>query len=215
MRRTIVATAIAGAGMFAAAATAGSTIHFSDFEADDGGWVRDAGDWQWDANYDSSNYVGAYVPPASAYSGTGMWGTLMYDDYNNANAFSTLSQTFDLSGVTDTTLSFASWSNVFGSFDYNQVVVNGDIVASTNAADAPYTQTNETGTSGAEWVVESIDLSAYDGLDTVTIEFRMWATTVVNRPGWYLDDISITAVPAPGALALLGLAGLAGRRRRA
>jgi MYXO-CTERM domain-containing protein len=29
-----------------------------------------------------------------------------------------------------------------------------------------------------------------------------------------LDGISVTAVPAPGAIALLGLAGLAGRRRR-
>jgi hypothetical protein len=33
---------------------------------------------------------------------------------------------------------------------------------------------------------------------------------------WYLDDVSVNVVPAPGSLALLGLGGLfAGRRRRA
>jgi len=103
---------------------------------------------------------------------------------------------------------------VFGSFDFNQVVVNGDIVASTNEGDADYLLANETGSDGSEWVLESIDISDYDGLANVTIEFRMWATTVVNRPGWYLDDVAITGLPAPGALALLGLAGLAGCRRR-
>lgn len=220
MRKTIVATAIAGACGFATAATAGSNFYFSDFETDDGGWVNSgsggfAGDWEWEANYDASNYTGAYVPPANAYSGTGMWGTLMYDDHTNSGAFSILSQTFDFSGVSGANLSFASWSNVFGSFDYNQVVINGDIVASSNEGDAPYLLTNETGSGGGNWVIESIDISAYDGLGSVTIEFRMWATTVVNRPGWYLDDVAISAVPAPGALALLGLAGLVGRRRRA
>jgi MYXO-CTERM domain-containing protein len=39
-------------------------------------------------------------------------------------------------------------------------------------------------------------------------------TTVGNSSGFVVDNITYTAVPAPGALALLGLAGLAGRRRR-
>lgn len=32
---------------------------------------------------------------------------------------------------------------------------------------------------------------------------------------WAIDNLRVTAIPAPGAIALLGLAGVAGRRRRA
>jgi len=82
MRATLLATAIAGAGAIATAATAGTTFYFSDFESDDGGWENSgsdgfAGDWEWVPDYDSSLYGGSYVPPDSAYSGTGMWGTVM------------------------------------------------------------------------------------------------------------------------------------------
>ena len=36
----------------------------------------------------------------------------------------------------------------------------------------------------------------------------------ISQPGLQLMDVDFTAVPAPGAIALLGVAGLAGRRRR-
>ena len=37
----------------------------------------------------------------------------------------------------------------------------------------------------------------------------------MSDDGWvYLDNVSVTATPAPGAIALLGAAGLVGARRR-
>lgn len=216
--RLLVAAAVA-AGV-SASATAQVTIYFSDFEGTDGGWVNSGtgghpGDWEYEANYDSSNYGGAYVPPDSAYSGTGMWGTIMYGDYNNSGEDNILSQTFDFSGYTSVRIDFASWSNVFTTFDYTELRVNGDLVAGSDGSGAPHILSNNNGSSGSSWVLESVDLSAYDGLGNVSIEFILSATTVVNRPGWYLDDIHVTGIPSPGALALLGLGGLAaGRRRR-
>ena len=38
---------------------------------------------------------------------------------------------------------------------------------------------------------ESVDLSAFAGNASVAIDFRLFATTVVNRAGWYIDDVAI------------------------
>lgn len=219
MSARVLVAAVAAAGLCASSAMAQLTIYFSDFENDDGGWVNSGtgnhpGDWEWEPNYDASNYTGAFVPPASAFSGTGMWGTIMFDDHTNSGEFNILSQTFDFTGFVDVELSFASWSNLFTPFDFTEVRVNGDLLAGSDGSGAPQLLANDNGSSGTTWVQESIDLSAYDGLASVEIEFRMFATTVVNRAGWYIDDVHITGIPAPGALALLGIGGLVAARRR-
>lgn len=219
MNGRLVAAAAAAAGVCSAASFAQVDIYFNDFEANDGGWMNSGtgahpGDWEWEPNYDAANYVGPDVPPASAYSGTGMWGTIIYDNHNNPGEFNILSQSFDFTGFTDVQLDFASWSNVFTTFDFTEVRVNGDLLAGSAGSGAPQELFNDNGTSGSIWVEESVDLSAYDGLANVEVEFRMFATTVVDRPGWYLDDIRISGIPTPGSLALLGLGGLAAARRR-
>ena len=58
---------------------------------------------------------------------------------------------------------------------------------------------------------DSHDLSAYAGQD-VRVQFRYYG----DGWNWFaqVDNIRLGEVPAPGALALLGLAGLIGRRRR-
>lgn len=74
------------------------------------------------------------------------------------------------------------------------------------------------GPTGA-WRNVVIDMSAYDG-QMATVDFLFTTTAVVERVGWYLDDIRIegtNAVPEPATLSIVGLAGLACafRRRRA
>ena len=68
-----------------------------------------------------------------------------------------------------------------------------------------------------DWELINVDLSDYVGGD-VTISFDLFATTVVERAGWYIDDVLITgnAVPEPSSIALvsLGAFGLLVRRRR-
>jgi MYXO-CTERM domain-containing protein len=56
-------------------------------------------------------------------------------------------------------------------------------------------------------------LAAYGG-QAANIRFRYWTTNQAAFDWyWQVDNVSVT--PAPGALALIGLAGLATRRRRA
>lgn len=156
-----------------------------DFEDDDGGWIPTAdwdpvGDWEWTNTYDVSNYVGSYNPPPTAYSGTGLWGTIIYGDHTNSGGFSYLSKTVDLSGLASPMLTFYSWNEAFGSWDYGQVEVNGDVVWGPDHGDP------------TDWELVEIPLDSYGGLSDVEITFAFYATTVVNRAGWYIDDVAIT-----------------------
>ena len=83
-----------------------------------------------------------------------------------------------------------------------EVIVNGDVLTLRDGGP----------TDG--WRNVNLDLSAYDNM-MLDLEFRFTTTAVVERVGWYIDDVAIRGVPAPSALALLGLGGVvAGRRRR-
>jgi MYXO-CTERM domain-containing protein len=59
----------------------------------------------------------------------------------------------------------------------------------------------------------SLDLTAAAGADSFLLRFQLSAGAVDNiANGVYVDDVALT--PAPGAMALLGLGGLAAARRR-
>jgi PKD repeat protein len=162
---------------------------FFDFENNDGGWtVSGVTDWEWTNTYDSSCYVpGAYptneAPPPTAYSGTGLWGTVICGPYTNSGSETILSKTFDFTGMTDVILEFWSWENINGAFDYAEVYVNGYLEWGPSY-DYP----------GTTWQQRMVDLSAYDGMSSVEIEFSMHASTVVEKAGWYIDDVAITSL---------------------
>jgi hypothetical protein len=168
----------------------GSEFSF-DFENNDGGWVPSSnwadpeGDWEYTDSYDINQWAPVYtgtsvVPPPTAFSGTGMWGTVINSNYTNSGGFSYLSKTFNFSGFSNTEMRFRSWENVFGNFDYCQVSANGTLVWGPSWQ---YT--------GTQWEERIVDLSAYDGMGEVEIRFEMWASTVVNYAGWYIDDVEI------------------------
>ncbi|PNX52594.1 MAG: hypothetical protein BV458_08805, partial [Thermoplasmata archaeon M9B2D] len=165
--------------------------YFNNFETNDGGWNNYSswspyiGDWQWTNTYNVANYVyGSYPtsekPPQNAFSGTGLWGTILYAPYTNAGGFSYLSQIFNFSTLVNPSISWRSWEQTFGSFDYCQLRVNGNLVWGPSW---DY--------SSPQWRLREVDLSAYSGLNSVNITFEMYATTVVNYAGWYIDDILI------------------------
>ena len=169
----------------------GTGVGLEDFEIDDGGWVPSSnwtnplGDFEWTNTYDVANwsptYTGANItPPPAAHSGTGMWGTKINTNYTNSGGFNYLTKTFNFSTMSNAQLSFWSWENVFGNFDYCQVAINGTLVWGPSW---DYTAT--------QWQHRVIDLSAYDGMSEVTIQFQMWASTVVNYAGWYIDDVYV------------------------
>jgi len=165
-----------------------------DFEIDDGGWVPSSdwtnplGDWQWTNTYDVTLYdpsgsTYTQVPPQTAHSGTGMWGTVIYGPYSNlpvSGQRSFLKKTFDLTGMIDPILNLWHYMDGYNTWDYGQILVNGTVVWG-DAALAVF----------MPWQVLNVDLSAYENQANVEVSFEWSATTVVNYAGWYIDDIYI------------------------
>lgn len=204
MRNVMTVVALAGATSMAAAQV---TVYFSDFEADGGGWTPSGVNGDWERGIPSgvtgSSLGGSGgAEPTGGFSGDFVWGTVI-GGLHGVSSDEQLSQSFDFTGLTDVTLNFQEWI-LTGSpaFDRASVLVNGDELYESD------------GNSFEAWREVELDLSAYDGLSSVDITFNFTSTTVVERMGWYIDDVSITAIPAPGAMALLGLGGLVATRRR-
>ncbi len=161
-----------------------------DFEHTDGGWLPTAswdpiGDWEWTNIYDVANFVDTYgsanvIPPPTAYSGTGMWGTKINTNYTNSSGYSYLSKTFNLTGVQNPEIRWWSWENVFGSYDYCQLKVNGNLVWGP-AWDFQNTQ----------WRERVVSLAPYANQSNVEIKFELYASAVVNLAGWYIDNVYV------------------------
>lgn len=190
----------------AAASTAGvasGQVYFSDFEADDGGFVG-TGDWEHGIPIGADGTVlGGFggPEPTGGFSGDYVWGTVI-GGLHNASTTSSLTLSVDATGFTGLSMDYLEWLDSGGNtFDTAEVFVNGDLQSLADGGP----------TSG--WRSVILDLSAYDNM-MLDIEFRFTTTTVVERVGWYIDDVGIRGVPTPSALALLGLGGLVASRRR-
>jgi uncharacterized repeat protein (TIGR01451 family) len=160
-------------------------FYSSDFEADDGGWTGGgAAPWEWGAPvlgvFEGCDTVPEDEPPG-ANSGVNVWGTNLNGCYPNSGSESLLSQTFDFSGLAaPIELSWFNWFEIFTPFDMGEVLANGAPV---------FTVVPSTPTVG--YIQQTADLSAFAGNAAVTLDFRLFATTVVNREGWYVDDLVI------------------------
>jgi uncharacterized membrane protein len=167
---------------------------FYDFEADDGGFVGTE-DWEWgtDYNWTAAGCDGTTnFPPPGAFSGVGMWATHLNGCYGNTGTFHILSFSADLTGQSSAILQWWDWYDVFETFDFGEVRANGDLVYDRATSYDPST----------EWEQHQVDLTPYAG-GMVDIEFRMFATTVVNRAGWYIDDVLVgepSCTPQAGGL---------------
>lgn len=155
----LIAAAICAAGLAGGASAA--TLYSSDFEGTGGGWTS-GGFGNWELGAPVATQTGCDVTgsvrqgPDGAHSGTGAWGTGLGACYANSDATSTLSQTFDFTGVTGAAMSWYQAHEVFYSFDTAELRVNGDLVYEITTADA-----------FLDWTEESVDLAAYDGLGSV------------------------------------------------
>ena len=178
----------AGAGVVGTANWTHRAGYSNDFEVHSG-YVSSTNDWVWG---DYGPWVGVEpnsVPPPSAHSGTKMWGTVLNSEYNNLGAESTLTFMFNIdSAISNPTLSFWDWYDVFENFDHGEVYVNGDMVLDRETSGAYVVPT--------AWVNHVIDLSTYSG-QIINVEFRLWQTTVVNRAGWYIDDLQVISAATP------------------
>ena len=90
-----------------------------------------------------------------------------------------MSKTIDL--APDSEISFYEWHDVFGNFDWVAVNVDG-------VQEWLY----DSSTPSTSWQLVTIDLDDYVG--SVEIVFELYASTVVEKAGWYIDDVTITDV---------------------
>lgn len=205
------------AAMIAATSASAVTLYESGFEGTDGGWVSGGfGDWARGAiatPLSGCDAVAVAGPgPSGANGGAEVWGTVLGGCYTNSGATSTLTQSFDLTGATTATFAWAQFYQVFFDFDRGALTANGDTLFAIDSRDE------------VDWETRMVDLTPYVG-GVVTLEFSLFASSVVNLSGWYLDDMRLAVdegpsgdVPLPPALALLatplGLLALRRRRRR-
>lgn len=182
-----------GVGIVCPGGTVPTTFYFSDFEADDGGWTG-TGLAPWEHGpvvtgvLENCDTVGE-DEPAGAASGVNAWATNLNGCYTNSGSESLMSQTFDFSALSaPIQLTWQNWYEIFVPFDMAELLVNGSLLFEV-------TTTTPTGV----YVEESVDLSSFAGNPSVTIDYRLFATTVVNRAGWYVDDVLIETCGAADA----------------
>jgi len=153
-------------------------VYFSDFEADDGGFVSGGDNDSWEWGIPASG-------PNSAYSGTSVWATNLTGNYATSSNCWLESPEIDLSGYQSAVLEFARWFYIENSWDNAYVEVSSD-GGSTWDTLAQYTGT------GTSWAVENIPLTEYVG-GTISVRFRMESDYSVVYPGLYIDDFAVLA----------------------
>lgn len=115
----------------------------------------------------------------------------------------TLTQTFDLSGVSGpVSLAFRTWYDIEKDWDYVYLLASTDGGNTWEFITTPSgTDTNPTGNSYGwgytgqtqNWIREEVDLSKYAGKQ-VTLRFEYVTDAAVNGEGMLIDDIQIEAI---------------------
>ena len=168
---------------------------FEDFESGDGNFVGN-NDWQ--------HGVPSTGPPGGAYSGENLWGTLINGQYTMGPLLSTLTSPPITLG-TDAVFSFWHWYHTENTFDGGNVKISPDdgstwiLITPEGGYDGMLSTAWENPIGGEQafyggpvgWVMETFDLSAYDG-NTVLIKFDYGSdNSIVTGYGWYIDDFQI------------------------
>lgn len=109
---------------------------------------------------------------------------------------------FDLSAVSQATLTYDAWWSIEADYDYAYVEISGDGGASWELLrTANMTDSNPSGQNfgwaytdeSGGWQTESIDLSAYAG-KRIFVRFEYITDAAVNRPGFLIDNIAIPEI---------------------
>ncbi|MFQ5921817.1 MAG: hypothetical protein ACE5M4_03155 [Anaerolineales bacterium] len=161
-------------------------------------YLRLEGTGEVELGFRGSTRVGAI--PANAASGTYFWWSNRGD-----NVHSTLTRSFDLTGLERATLLFQTWHDIELYVDSGYVSISTDWGESwdfLNGIQTIYDPAfdygpNYTGVSGSrarpEWVSERIDLSPYVDSE-VQLRFEYVTTSPHSGHGWAIDDIAIPEI---------------------
>jgi carboxypeptidase T len=137
------------------------------------------------------------ITTTQSHSPTHSWTDSPAGNYGNNSNTSITSPLLDLSGVTNTQLSFWHRYDTEAGYDYCHVEVstNG---GSTWSEVASYNGSHPT------WDEVTIALPQLDGVANARVRFRLSSDVSVTGDGWYVDDILVQAVTpqAPQAMSV-------------
>lgn len=163
--------------------------YFQDFESQPTGWVSGGSNdpWQW----------GEPTPPPAPYSGLKVYGTNLSGNYpDDANAY-LLMPPIDLTDHPEGAyLTFKHWYDLETNWDFGDIFVSTDMEQWEHKAEF-------TGVSDG-WQTVVINLSDYGG-QMLFVAFNLYSDFIINRRGWYLDDVALvspsdTGPPPPTGL---------------
>jgi hypothetical protein len=164
------------------------------------------------------------VGPNSTQSGSNAWGTNIALNYTNGGVAYLESPPFDLALSSDTELRFWMYLDTDDFFTHDWD--GGIIEVSTDAGSTwiqvdepakpipfPYYDTTLRDATGNllggqmawcydrfNWTEVFVDLSQYDGSPNFIFRFTFSSDLFVDSPGWYIDDVSLTANVRDGVM---------------
>ncbi len=151
-------------------------------------------------SFTGSTQVG--LVDTKARSGEYIWWSNRGDDSDMM-----LTRTFDLSEVSDATLSYWTWYDIEKDWDYAYVQASADggqtweilqtpsgVGTNPNGNSFGWAYTGQSGSGDEpEWIREEVDLSAYAG-EQVLVRFEYVTDDAVTRPGFILDEVSVPEI---------------------
>lgn len=156
----------------------GITLGYSqDFESDPIGWYSfGANDtWEWGAPTSG---------PESAFSGEKVYATTLAGNYGNSANMTLVMPPVDLPADSAAYLQFMNWHSLETRWDFGHVFVSTD--------QENWTQLLRFDGVTTDWTAREIDLSEYAG-QRIYIGFNVTTDGSVVRPGWYIDDVALSA----------------------
>lgn len=162
-------------------------LYFAGFEAGEDltGWTEivDNGSTQWEVGPPTSG-------PGSANSGDNVYATKLGADYDNDLTVFLQSPEIDITGRENVTVQFFQW------FDFEYLAVEdletdwGEVTVVDDTGFPLLTAPIRAARSSGGWVQATLVLP--DGLaDKIRIEFALFTDAIGQRPGWFIDDVTV------------------------
>lgn len=165
--------------------------YFENFEQTPIGWSSFGANNTWEWGVPTSG-------PGNAVSGEKVYATNLSGDYKSSMNATLVMPPVDLPEG-NSYLQFKQWHNFEQStttgraWDYGHIVISTDGVA--------WTQLQQIVGISNGWIDGQVDLSAYSG-QRVYIGFNAFSDGSVVRPGWYIDDVTLTDVAQPASMSI-------------
>ena len=169
-----------------------------DFEASDGGFAPTV-DWEWGE---------PTTGPDNANSGVNLWATKVGGTYSgSSNSKLETPEVVVPDGSSFAVLTFWQWYYIETNYDGGNIKISTDGGSTWTilTPDIGYNGTAKSYTAGIpdepcftgydndNWHQVTCDLSPYMG-QSVIIRFHFGSDSIVNKVGWYIDDVSIMGV---------------------